>query len=73
MSRGKIKLFANRSGRQFAQKISKELNQSLSPLETIDFADGECKIVINGEGGSVRGCDTYVVQNCFDPTSDRNI
>jgi ribose-phosphate pyrophosphokinase len=73
MLRGKLKVFANRSGRQFAEKISNELNKPLSPLKTVDFADGETKIILESEKGSVRGCDTYVIQNCFDPTSNRNV
>ncbi len=70
MSRGCLKLFANRSGEQFAQKLSKELNIPISQLQTLDFADGESKIIIKE---SVRGCDVYLIQSCFDPTSERNI
>ena len=70
MSRGKLKLFANRSGGQFADKISKRLRIKVSPLKTIDFADGETKVIIED---SVRGCDVYLVQCCFDPNSNRNV
>lgn len=70
MSRGCLKLFANRSGESFAEKLSKELNVPISPMKTIDFADGESKLIIKE---SVRGCDAYVVQNCFDPSSERSI
>ncbi len=70
MSRGQIKLFSNRSGEQFAKKISKELDIPLSPLETMEFADGETKTSIRD---TVRGCDVYLVQSCFDPTSERNV
>ena len=70
MSRGMLKLFANRSGEHFAQKISRELNVPISKMETIDFADGESKVIIRD---TVRGCDAYLVQNCFDPNSERSI
>ena len=70
MSRGHLKLFSNRSGNYFAEKLSKELDTPISKLETIIFADGERKVEIKD---SVRGCDTYIVQSCFDPTSKRSI
>ncbi len=70
MSRGRLKLFANRSGEQFAQKLSRELNIPLSAMTTTDFADGESKVTIKD---TVRGCDVYLVQNCFDPTSERSV
>ena len=70
MSRGRLKLFANRSGEYFAQKLSRELSIPISQLETIDFADGESKVVIKD---TVRGCDVYLVQNCFDPNTKRSI
>ena len=84
MSRGQIKLYANRSGEQFAQRISKELSflygyqVPVSPLGTEDFADGEVKTRIkksNGEdpNDTVTGRDVYLVQSCFDPTSERSI
>lgn len=70
MSRGCLKLFANRSGEQFAEKLSRELNVPISEMKTLDFADGESKIILKE---SVRGCDAYLTQNCFDPTSGRSI
>ena len=69
-TRGCIKLFANRSGEQFAQKISNELKLPLSKMTTKDFADTESKPTIED---SVRGCDVYLVQSCFDPNSDRSV
>ena len=63
-------MFTNRSGQNFAEKLSKELNIPISSLETFDFADGESKIIVND---SVRGCDAYLVQNCFDPNSKRSV
>ncbi|MCD4759562.1 ribose-phosphate pyrophosphokinase [archaeon] len=70
MSRGCLKLFANRSGEHFAEKLSKELKIPISQMKTLDFADGESKLILKE---SVRGCDAYVVQNCFDPSSERSI
>ena len=70
MSRGRIKLFANRSGMHFAEKLSRELNINLSQMGTLDFANGESKILLKD---SARGCDVYIIQSCFDPTSSRNI
>ncbi|MBT4257764.1 ribose-phosphate pyrophosphokinase [archaeon] len=70
MARGRLKLFANRSGVQFANKLLFRLDVQLSKLETVDFADGESKVIIQD---TVRGCDVYLVQNCFDPTSKRSV
>lgn len=70
MSRGKLKLFANLSGEQFAQKLSMELDYPISPLKTKEFADGELNISI---GETVRGCDVYLVQSCFDPNTNRGV
>lgn len=70
MSRGQLKLFSNRSGERFAKKVAKELRVDVSPMRTVDFADSETKICLDD---SVRGCDVYVVQNCFDPTSKRSV
>ena len=70
MSRGRLKLFTNRSGEQFAQKISREIKVKISEMQTLDFADGESKVILKD---SVRGADVYVVQNCFDPSSNRSI
>jgi len=39
-------------------------------IEIIDFADGEIKPMIKE---SVRGADVFIVQNCFDPLSQRSI
>lgn len=77
--RGDLKIFANRSGESFARDIINELNSGeysyseeivLSEIKHMDFADGEYKPEICD---SVRGCDCYLVQNCFDPTSERSV
>jgi ribose-phosphate pyrophosphokinase len=68
--RGKVKLFANRSGEDLAEKISENLNLRLSKLDTRDFADSSSMPILKD---TVRGCDTYLVQCCFDPTSNRSL
>jgi ribose-phosphate pyrophosphokinase len=78
--RGKLKIFANRSGEAFAQNVITTLNEymssvvnpinlGLNKIKHTDFADGDYKPEIET---SVRGCDCYLVQNCFDPTSSRS-
>jgi len=84
MSRGEIRLYANRSGEQFAEKVSTELTKLYdkeilaSPLKTMDFADGEVKTILMKRNGddpndTVTEKDAYLVQSCFDPTSRRSV
>ena len=84
MSRGQIKLYANRSGEQFANNLSEELSRlyhkkiPLSQIKTDYFADGEAKTKIvksNGDNpdDTVTGRDVYLVQSCFDPTKERSV
>lgn len=84
MLRGEIRLYGNRSGEQFAQKLSGELTKlyerdiPVSRLLTEDFADGEVKTILVKRNGvdpddTVTGKDVYLVQSCFDPTTDRSI
>ena len=78
MSRGELKLFACRSGEEFAQRILSELNNigdlerelSLGEMEVDDFRDGDCLPTV---GESVRGADVYVVQCCYSPSSPKNL
>ncbi|MDA3855652.1 MAG: ribose-phosphate diphosphokinase [Candidatus Woesearchaeota archaeon] len=77
-ARGDLKLFANRSGEGFANRLVSHISANplinpgfrLSPLETLDFANSEIRPEAQE---SVRGSDVYLVQNCFDPTSKRSI
>jgi ribose-phosphate pyrophosphokinase len=79
MARGKLKLFSNRSGYDFTNRLVNELNK-LSPesrysvergkITNIDFADGESKQIVEE---TVRGVDAYLVQNCLDKYSKRSI
>lgn len=79
-ARGELKLFANRSGQQFAQKVVDSISEvvsskispysiNLSELNVIDFADGEFK---PEPKETVRGVDAYLIQNSFDTTSNRS-
>ncbi len=79
MARGKLKLFSNRSGSNFANKLVNELNNlyhessyrvDKSTVSNLDFADGESKQIIEE---TVRGVDAYLVQNCLDKYSKRSI
>ncbi|MEN7548139.1 ribose-phosphate pyrophosphokinase [Rapidithrix thailandica] len=80
-TRGELKIFACRSGERFADAIVRSLNEQVSSsvrpqrfqkcqMDTLDFANGESKVRVRD---TVRGADTYVVQQCFDPTSERTI
>jgi ribose-phosphate pyrophosphokinase len=80
-SRGALRIFANRSGEVFAKDMIKNLNQYMSSpakpvnielgeINSTDFADGEYKPEIED---TVRGCDCYLVQNCFDPMTNRSV
>ncbi len=77
MSRGELKLFACRSGEEFAKRILSELRKKeecrdlkLGDLKTIDFSNEEMLSTINE---TVRGCDIYLVQCCQDPLSGRSV
>jgi len=76
MGRGRLLIFANRSGEYFANEVIKQINNiskekiELGKLKTIDFANGESKPMLKE---SVRGADVYLVQCCFDPQTKRSI
>jgi len=79
MDRRKLKLFSNRSGSGFANKLVKELNKlyhessyrvERGNISNIDFADGESKQIVEE---TVRGVDAYLVQNCLDKYSKRSV
>jgi len=79
MDRGKLKLFSNRSGSNFADNLVDELNKlyhesshrvQKGDISDIDFADGESKQIIEE---TVRGVDAYLVQNCLDKYSNRSV
>ncbi len=77
MGRGRLIVFANRSGEYFANKLINELNK-LRPeenlesgkIETMNFSNEESKVTIKE---TVRGADVYLVQSCYDPLSTRSI
>lgn len=74
MSRGDIKVFSCRSGKSFSKRIINELNKllessgnkvSLGKYNCMDFADGEVRSKIDE---TVRGKDTYLIQQIVDPS-----
>jgi len=80
-SRGALSLIACNSGRSFAERIIKALNQiarkkndktvfRLKDTEEIVFPNGEVKVVINE---FIRGDDVYIIQCIDDPLSDRSV
>tara|TARA_Y100000310_G_scaffold334319_1_gene413867 strand:+ start:970 stop:1983 length:1014 start_codon:yes stop_codon:yes gene_type:complete len=79
MDRGKLKLFSNRSGSDFTNRLVNELNNlyressykvEKGNITNIDFADGESKQIVEE---TVRGVDAYLVQNCLDKYSKRSV
>ncbi len=76
MGRGRLLMFANRSGEYFATEVIKHINNiskekiELGKLKTVDFANGELKPMLKE---SVRGADVYLIQCCFDPQSKRSV
>ncbi len=79
--RGAMSIMACDSGRAFAQRIVKHLNEILKneihslPLrliksEEITFSNGEIKTVIHE---NIRGDDHYIVQCIDDPLSERTV
>jgi len=77
MGRGRLIVFANRSGEYFAKKIIEELNKlrpdkkiELGNIETMDFSNEETKVAIKE---TVRGADTYLIQSCYDPLSKSSV
>lgn len=75
-SRGELKLFACASGTQFAEELGNSIGKirgeiyNCQGLKTEQFADGERTIKLSE---SVRGTDSYIIQQPFDPTSPRSI
>ena len=80
-SRGALSLIACNSGRSFAQRIIKAMNNiareenektvfRLKDTEEIIFPNGEVKVVINE---FIRGDDVYIIQCIDDPLSDRSV
>eukprot|EP00033_Pygsuia_biforma_P000422 GCRY01000503.1.p1 GENE.GCRY01000503.1~~GCRY01000503.1.p1 ORF type:complete len:341 (+),score=66.98 GCRY01000503.1:136-1158(+) len=54
-----IKLFSGCANPHLAERIASELHNVLEPLQTSQFADGECNICIER---SIRGADTFIIQ-----------
>ena len=68
MSRGNgLKIFSGTAHREFAERISKELNVPLSDLKHYRFADGELGVSLND---SVRGADVFIIQPTCAPVNE---
>ncbi len=60
----KMKVFACRSSRPFAEKIAKHLGIELGASDVLTFSDGEFQPSLNE---SVRGATVFIVQSTFPP------
>lgn len=68
MSRGNgLKIFSGTAHKDFAERISRELNVPLSDLKHYRFADGELGVSLND---SVRGADVFIIQPTCNPVND---
>lgn len=68
--RAPIGLIACSSGKDFANKVAAEIDQSLVPSTETWFACGEGKTVINA---NVRGHDIYIIQSVVGKMDDHSI
>ena len=68
MSRGNsLKIFTGTAHKEFAERISKELNVPLSDINHYRFADGEIGVSLNE---SVRGADVFIIQPTCYPVNE---
>jgi len=58
-----LKIFAGSSHLELANGIARELGTEVESLKLEHFADNSIDVQLRG---SVRGCDTYVIQTCTD-------
>ncbi|MDE6870652.1 MAG: ribose-phosphate pyrophosphokinase [Bacteroidales bacterium] len=63
----KMKVFACRSSRPFAEKIAKSLGIDLGESDVLTFSDGEFQPSFNE---SVRGATVFIVQSTFPPVDN---
>ncbi|MCM1176775.1 MAG: ribose-phosphate pyrophosphokinase [Bacteroidales bacterium] len=66
-SEHKMKVFACRSSRPFAEKIAKALGTDLGLSDVLTFSDGEFQPSFNE---SVRGATVFIVQSTFPPVDN---
>jgi len=64
---GNLKVFSGRSNRPLAEKIVKELGQTLGHCDIKAFSDGEIWVKFND---NIRGCDVYLVQSTNPPAEN---
>ena len=68
MSRGNgLKIFTGTAHREFADRISSELNVPISDAKHYRFADGEIGVSLNE---SVRGSDVFIIQPTCAPVNE---
>ena len=68
MSRGNgLKIFTGTAHKEFADRISSELNVPLSDAKHYRFADGEIGVSLNE---SVRGADVFIIQPTCAPVNE---
>lgn len=63
----KMKIFACRASRDFAEKVAKALKLDLGESDVLTFSDGEFQPSFNE---SVRGATIFIVQSTFPPTDN---
>ena len=63
----KMKLFACRNSRSFAEKVAKSLGIDLGQSDVLTFSDGEFQPSFNE---SVRGATVFIVQSTFPPVDN---
>lgn len=61
------RLFSGSANPEFAKKVAKYLNISISPAQLSKFSDGEISVKITE---SVRGMDVFIIQPTCAPTND---
>ncbi len=63
----KMKIFACRASKDFAEKVAKALKMDLGESDVLTFSDGEFQPSFNE---SVRGATVFIVQSTFPPTDN---
>ncbi len=66
-SNHKLKIFACRASKDFAEKITKTLNMELGSSDVVTFSDGEFQPAFTE---SIRGATVFIVQSSYPPTEN---
>ena len=62
-----LKIFSGRANRALAEKIAKNLGQSLGKLEIVEFKDGEMFVKFHE---NIRGSDVFIIQSTNPPAKN---